>query len=68
MIQAFEEEAEETGKPRLLITAAVARLAKRPLIQDMKLQRLESECDEPPRASTSQSRDSLNILVESIPW
>ena len=24
MIQAFEEEAEETGKPRLLITAAVS--------------------------------------------
>ena len=36
-------------------------------MQDMKLQRLESGCDEPPRASASQSRDSLNILVESIP-
>ena len=48
----LEKEAKETEYPRLLITAADSA-GKGPLIQDIKLQQLGSECDEPSRAPKS---------------
>lgn len=65
MLEAFEEEAKETGYARLLLTAAY-HLEKGPLMQDMKWQRLGSKGTGSLGPQILEQK-FLNFLVASIP-